>query len=275
MEPKRTLMAVHAHPDDEATSTGGVLAKYSDLGYTTVVVTCTNGELGDLPGGIKPDHDDHDQALVVEMRLAELERACAILGVSRVETLGFRDSGMVDWEHKAHPDAFCNVPLEDAAARIIDLMEFYKPDVIVSYDEQSPYNHPDHVQASRATSLAVAKTDIAKKHYLTAMRGNRFQRVREMLEEQGVEMPPPPPRSDEWVQKMLELEGRITTVIDVSDFAVRKIEALRTHVSQIQDSFWSQLPAEALAEIFGEESFILMGAPPHEGPFETDLFEGL
>src|ERR671914_2220069 len=71
-----TLMAVHAHPDDEATSTGGVLARYSDEGVRTVVVTCTNGELGDLPGGLKPDMEGHDEEAVVQLRLKELERAC-------------------------------------------------------------------------------------------------------------------------------------------------------------------------------------------------------
>lgn len=267
-------MAVHAHPDDEATSTGGVLARYAEAGYTTVVVTCTNGELGDLPGGIKPDAEGHDQDEVVRLRTAELEKACGILKVTHLERLGFRDSGMVDWEHKAHPDAFCNVPLEDAAARVVEMIEKYRPEVIVSYDEDSAYNHPDHVQASRATTVAVAKTDIVKKHYLTAMRGNRFQKIREILEEQGVEMPPPPPRNEEWIKKMQEQEGRITTVVDVSPFVAQKMQALLVHESQIADSFWSKLPEQALHEMFGEESFIRVGGQRREG-IETDLFAGL
>ncbi len=107
-----TLMAVHAHPDDEASSTGGVLAKYSAEGVRTVVVTCTNGEFGDAPGGIKPGADGHDEQEVAEIRLAELRESAKHLGVTDLELLGYHDSGMVEWDYKDRPDAFCNVPLD-------------------------------------------------------------------------------------------------------------------------------------------------------------------
>jgi LmbE family N-acetylglucosaminyl deacetylase len=91
-----TLMAVHAHPDDEA-SGGGILAAYADQGVRTIVVTCTNGEFGDAPGGIKPGQDGHDEREVARLRLAELRESAKILKVSDVETLGYHDSGMEDW----------------------------------------------------------------------------------------------------------------------------------------------------------------------------------
>ena len=103
-------MAVHAHPDDESSSTGGVLARYADEGVRTVVVTCTNGELGDAPGGIKPGDEGHDEAEVARIRLGELERACETLGVAHLELLGYHDSGMVDWEHKAGPTRSATLP---------------------------------------------------------------------------------------------------------------------------------------------------------------------
>ncbi len=103
MEPL-TLMAVHAHPDDEA-SGGGILAHYSDQGIQTIVVTCTNGEYGDAPGGIKPGQPGHDPETVARLRLQELAESAAILKVSDVETLGYHDSGMVEWDYKAAPDA--------------------------------------------------------------------------------------------------------------------------------------------------------------------------
>ncbi|MBO0838659.1 MAG: PIG-L family deacetylase, partial [Actinobacteria bacterium] len=87
-----TLMAVHAHPDDEASSTGGVLAHYADQGIRTVVVTCTNGEFGDAPGQVKPGDDGHDEQAVAQLRLAELRRSVKILGVSQLELLGYHDS---------------------------------------------------------------------------------------------------------------------------------------------------------------------------------------
>src|SRR5258707_14528515 len=92
-----TLMAVHAHPDDESSSTGGTLARYASEGIRTVVVTCTNGELGDAPGGIKPGDDGHDETTVARIRLGELDAACVALGVSHLETLGYRDSRMPGW----------------------------------------------------------------------------------------------------------------------------------------------------------------------------------
>src|SRR5215472_13760464 len=122
-----TLMAVHAHPDDEASSTGGVLAYYADQGIRTVVVTCTNGEFGDAPGQIKPGEAGHDEQAVAQLRLAELRRSAKILGVSQLELLGYHDSGMPDWDYKDRPDAFCNVPLGDVAGRIGALMEAYRP----------------------------------------------------------------------------------------------------------------------------------------------------
>src|SRR5215813_2443045 len=121
-----TLMAVHAHPDDEASSTGGVLALYADQGILTVVVTCTNGEFGDAPGQVKPGEDGHDEQAVAQLRLAELRQSAKILGVSNLELLGYQDSGMPDWEYKARPDAFCNVPLDVVAARIQDLIATYR-----------------------------------------------------------------------------------------------------------------------------------------------------
>ncbi|MGD0686942.1 MAG: PIG-L family deacetylase, partial [Streptosporangiaceae bacterium] len=111
MAAKLTLMAVHAHPDDESSSTGGVLAKYSAEGIRTVVVTCTNGEFGDAPGQVKPGQDGHDEAAVAKIRLAELRTACDLLGVSDLEVLGYHDSGMPEWDYKDRPDVFGNVPL--------------------------------------------------------------------------------------------------------------------------------------------------------------------
>src|SRR5215472_9129188 len=149
-----TLMAVHAHPDDEASSTGGVLAKYSDEGIRTIVVTCTNGEFGDDVGGIKPGEEGHDTEDVAQRRLAELREAVKHLGVTELETLGYHDSGMEDWEYRHSPDAFCNVPIEAVAARIGGLIEHYRPHVVISYDPDGAYQHPDHVHTAQATIAA-------------------------------------------------------------------------------------------------------------------------
>jgi LmbE family N-acetylglucosaminyl deacetylase len=268
-------MAVHAHPDDEATSTGGILARYADQGFTTVVVTCTNGELGDLPGGIKPQHDGHDEERVVQIRLDELNIACEILGVTHLELLGYRDSGMADWEHKGHADAFCNVPLEEAADRVAKLYETYRPDVVVTYNEEGGYNHPDHIQAARATFAAFEKSPVPKKLYLSASRSNRFAKIREMLEKEGVELPPRPQPSPEWIEKTQKQEARITTVVDIRPYVDKKLRALLTHASQVADSFWGKLPETALAEVFAEECFIRVHDETGASVPEDDLFAGL
>src|SRR4051794_29397773 len=111
-----TLMAVHAHPDDECSSTGGVLAKYAAEGVRTIVVTCTNGELGDGPGGIKPGDAGHDTEAVAATRRGELRKACELLGVTKVELLGYHDFGMGGWDYKGDERAVSAVPRDGAGA---------------------------------------------------------------------------------------------------------------------------------------------------------------
>jgi LmbE family N-acetylglucosaminyl deacetylase len=122
---------------------------------------------------------------------------------------------------------------------------------------------------------AIERTGIGKKVYLTASRANRFARIRQILEEQGVELPPRPEPSPEWIKRTQDQEARITTVVDVRPYVDRKLNALRTHASQVQDSFWSKLPAEALAEVFEQESFIRVHDETGAALPEDDMFAGL
>jgi LmbE family N-acetylglucosaminyl deacetylase len=270
-----TLMAVHAHPDDEASSTGGVLALYSDQGIRTVVVTCTNGEFGDAPGGVKPGQDGHDEQAVAQLRLAELRQSCKILGVTDLETLGYHDSGMPDWDFKERPEAFCNIPLADVAARIGGLIERYQPQVVITYDDNGMYQHPDHVHASRAAQAAVAATGIPAKLYLTALRGSDFQKIWEAMREQGVEVPDRREITPEMRQKMAEDELRITTTVDIHPVLGRKRDALFAHASQIEESWFSRLPPEIAAATFGREHFIRASDATGAPLPEDDLFAGL
>ena len=275
MSTPRTLMAVHAHPDDESSSTGGVLARYADEGARTVVVTCTNGELGDAPGGIKPGELGHDEERVARIRLGELERACETLGVAHLELLGYHDSGMVDWEDKDRPDVFCNVAVSDAAERLSSLFEKYQPDVVITYDELGGYDHPDHVHASRVTMAAVAATGIPRKAYFTAFRRSMFERFRAVLAEQGADVSQFPQPDPEQLRVMDAVEARITTAIDVRPFVERKRLALATHASQMDESFWARVPTEAFRALFGEESFIRALDTTSAPLPDTDLFGGL
>jgi LmbE family N-acetylglucosaminyl deacetylase len=270
-----TLMAVHAHPDDESSSTGGVLALASEQGIRTVVVTCTNGELGDAPGGIKPGQPGHDETAVAALRLAELDKACAVLGVTAVEKLGYHDSGMPDWEYRSRTDVFCNVPVEESAGRVVALMEQYRPDVVVTYNEFGGYEHPDHIQASRIARLAIDRTAIPAKLYFTAFRWSGMQRLRTRMAELGLEVGPPPRIAEDLVRKMQATEAEITTTVDVSPVADLKRDALRAHASQLAESWFASMPPELYAEFFGVETFIRAADRTGAPLPETDLFAGL
>ena len=164
-----TLMAVHAHPDDEASTTGGILAKYASEGIRTVLVTCTNGELGDTPTA-KPGDDHHDTADVVALRRTELEDSCRVLGITHLEMLGYHDSGMMGWPENDAPGSFWSMPVAEAAAPLVELMRRYEPDVVVTYDDFGFYGHPDHIQAHRITLAALEITGLPAKLYFPTIR---------------------------------------------------------------------------------------------------------
>ena len=275
MADELTMMAVHAHPDDEASSTGGVLALYSAQGIRTVVVTCTNGEFGDAPGGIKPGQDGHDEAEVARHRLAELRESCAILGVTNLELLGYHDSGMPDWDYKDRPDAFCNIPEADVAARISGLIELYRPQVLITYDDEGAYQHPDHVHASRSAQAAFAKSGTVAKLYLSAMRGSDWRKIWEAMRELGLEVPDFENADPDTIRRGMASEERITTAIDIRPVLGRKRDALFAHGSQISESWFSKLPQEVAEATFGRESFIRAADSTGAPLPEDDLFAGL
>src|SRR6516162_4587374 len=240
-----TMMAVHAHPDDEASSTGGVLAAYAAQGIKTVVVTCTNGEFGDAQGGVKPGQDGHDTLEVAEQRLAELRESCAILGVTDLELLGYHDSGMPEWDYRDRREAFCNIPEADVAARISGLIDRYRPQVLITYDDQGPYQHPDHVHASRCAQAAFADSGSVAKLYLSAMRGSDWRKIWEALRELGAEVPDFEDGDPELQRRGLESEQRITTTVDIRPVLPRKREALFAHGSQVGGESWfSKIPPD-------------------------------
>ncbi|MGH7759417.1 MAG: PIG-L family deacetylase, partial [Candidatus Dormibacteria bacterium] len=182
-----TLMAVHAHPDDEAGSTGGILHKYGREGVRTVVVTCTGGELGDGPDGLKPGQPGHNPDAVARARRLELERSCSALGVTDLEMLGYRDSGMADWGQGGLPGAFAAADLEEAAARLGQLIERHQPQVLVTYDEQGGYGHPDHIRTHQVTQRAMERTGVADKLYYTAFPKSLAGRVLREMQAAGID----------------------------------------------------------------------------------------
>ncbi|MFD7847457.1 PIG-L family deacetylase [Nocardia sp. NPDC059764] len=269
MTEQLTIMAVHAHPDDEVIGTGGVLAQYAAEGIRTVLVTCTNGEQGDAPGGIKPGEAGHDPDAVRVQRLSELRESAALLGIEYVELLGYRDSGMVGWDGNRHPEAFWNTPVDQAAARLADLMRQYRPQVVVTYDENGNYGHPDHIQANRITVTAVGSTGIPDKLYYTAIpREPSLERFKVMRAQGMIDFDPPADFGTPI--------DEITTIVDVAPYVSRKIKALEAHASQADSVPLLRLPSEMRQSFFGTESFVRRASKLTVEPGqETDLFAGL
>ncbi|WP_281897970.1 PIG-L family deacetylase [Micromonospora humidisoli] len=269
-----TLMAVHAHPDDEATSTGGVLARYAAEGVTTVLVTCTDGGCGDGPGGVKPGEPGHDPAAVVAMRQAELEASCAALKVSHLETLGYADSGMMGWPNNESPGAFWTTPVAEAAQRLAELIRRYRPDVVVTYDENGFYGHPDHIQAHRITMAAVEMTDIPAKVYWTTVPRTAFAEFGRVMKELGVEWAEPDAQDAPGPQLGLP-DDEITTWVDTSSYGNQKFDALAAHASQTENIFFLRMGRDRFVELMGRETFVRVRDTTGAALPEDDLFAGL
>ncbi len=262
-------MAVHAHPDDEASSTGGILARYAAEGVRTVLVTCTNGELGDS-GSVKPGEEGHDREDVVAARMAELRESCRLLGVTHSETLGYQDSGMMGWESNDAPGSFWSTPVAEAAAPLADLIRRYQPDVVVTYDPNGFYGHPDHIQAHRITVAALAASGSDAKVYWTTVRRSGFARFGELMAQAGME-PPVGDLPDLGVQ-----DDEVGASVDCRAYAEAKFAALKAHASQAENIFFLSLPLPVFTAAMGVEEFIRVHPPRATGePVETDLFAGL
>jgi len=264
-----TLMAVHAHPDDEASTTGGVLAKYSSEGVRTVLVTCTNGEYGDGPDGAKPGDPRHDEAALVKLRRAELEASCRILGITDLEMLGYRDSGMEGWSANHAEGAFATLPVETAAEPLAALMDRYRPQVVITYDEYGFYGHPDHIQAHRITLAALDHVGLPVKLYYPTVRRSQFDAFIERMSEAGVEVP----AVDE--SRFGSPDEDIAATIDCRAQAPAKFAALGAHASQQENIFFLRLGLETFTDMFGVEEFIRPRSPVGTPIPESDLFDGV
>jgi LmbE family N-acetylglucosaminyl deacetylase len=279
-----TLMAVHAHPDDEATGTGGVLARYAAEGIRTVLVTCTDGGCGDGPGGVKPGDPGHDPAAVSELRLRELQASCEVLQVGELELLGYADSGMMGWATNDAPGSFWSTPVADAADRLSALMVEYKPDVVVTYDENGFYGHPDHIQAHRITMAAVAQTGIDAKVYWTTAPRSGMERMIALMRELDAEQAAAAPDAEVRAAPEGEAElpdelglpdADISTWVDTAEFADQKFDALAAHASQGDNIFFLRMGRDRFADLMGTETFVRVQDSTDAPLPEDDLFAGL
>ncbi|MDP9250488.1 MAG: PIG-L family deacetylase [Chloroflexota bacterium] len=296
------LLLVHAHPDDECFSTGGLIARSIAEGRRVDLVVCTGGEEGEI-------HDpslDADEARprLAEIRAAELDCSVAALsrtgpGELRVHRLGFRDSGMMGSEANANPAAFWQADLEEAAARLVPIIRESCASVLVTYDSNGNYGHPDHINAHRlAVAAFMAAADHARfpeagpphaiaKFYEIAFSRDAWGELFGEMKERGISLPW---ESDEEAANGSESESQeeesfgvpdsaITTRLDVTAFVPAKRAAMACHRTQQQDFGWQLgLPDDLATRLSSTERFILTRWPTRgipDGLREESLFEGL
>ncbi|MFC4854583.1 PIG-L family deacetylase [Actinophytocola glycyrrhizae] len=253
-----TLVSFHAHPDDECIACGGVLRKAHEEGHRVVLVVATRGELGEVPDGFLDDGEE-----LWQRRVVETHAAADILGVDRVEFLGYTDSGMMGEPTNDRPGTFWTADVEEAAAKLAAILREENADVLTVYDDHGGYGHPDHIQVHRVGMRAAELAGTEKVFQATINRDRAIAGQREFADRAGVEMPEFPPDFG-------TPESVITCSVDVTAYTGHKRKAMRAHASQISEqSFFLAMPDDAFTFAFGTEWFIRAGQGP--GITETDL----
>ena len=264
-----TLFLVHAHPDDEAISTGGVMMKAKADGHRVVLVTATRGEVGEIYNM----YPETSRPRLGEIRTEELTRAAEILGVDRFEFLDYRDSGMVDTADNKDPKSFHQARLDEAAGKLAMLLREERPDVVITYGEDGVYGHPDHIKAHFVTNAALDLLErdgwAPKKLYYTAI-------PRSMMEAFMSQMPEEAARQNTNMRITGTPDELVTTRIDVRDYLDRKRKAFAAHVSQNDPNSWFTTMASQIYEIaFGTEYYQLARGKPGSALPEEDVFAGI
>ncbi|WP_433344589.1 N-acetyl-1-D-myo-inositol-2-amino-2-deoxy-alpha-D-glucopyranoside deacetylase [Micromonospora sp. CA-111912] len=284
--PDHRLLLVHAHPDDESIGTGSTMAHYAATGAHVTLVTCTLGEEGEIhvPELAQLAAAEADQ--LGGFRIGELAAACAALGVADHRFLGgagrYRDSGMMGLATNEHPRAFWQADLDTAAGYLVEIMREIRPQVLITYDPNGFYGHPDHIQAHRvamrAVELAAAEGIAPAKVYWTAM-------PRSVLEAGLSHFTESSDNPFDGIENIEDLpfgtpDPEIAARIDATEQHAAKEAAMRAHATQIPDTSWLySIAGNFGAEFMGVEYFTLAVGEkgPGAGPYgwEDDLFAGL
>ena len=284
------MMAVHAHPDDESSKGAATMARYVADGHDVMVVTCTGGERGSIlnPSFEPADLADRPQEMA-EVRRQEMARAAQILGV-RHRWLGYVDSGLPEGDPlpPLPDDCFAAVPLERPTRDLVRLIREFRPHVVVTYDENGGYPHPDHI---RCHEVSVDAFDSAgdpdsypdqgepwqplKLYYSHGFSRKRMQLFHDALLAAGVESP-----FGEWLQKWdssrPDVLERVTTRVECGQFFGVRDDALRAHATQIDpDSRWFVVPHEVQRELWPTEEYELARSLVDTTVPEDDLFSGV
>lgn len=280
------LLSVHAHPDDESSKGAGTVARYRAEGIGATLVCCTGGEAGDI---LNPAMDTPEvRERLPEVRMEELAAAVEVIGYDRVEMLGYHDSGMPDTPENERPDNFWNAPLEEAVAKLVAIIRRDRPQVVLTYgDDQRHYAHPDHLKVHDISVPAfdrAADPDFLPelgepwqplKLYYSVWSRRRMLALHAKFGELGLTSP----FDDEWLSRAEQYhqDHRITTQVDVIDFADVRERALRAHATQVDPTspFWFGLPADVSAALHPWDDYILARSLVDTRLPESDLFSGV
>jgi mycothiol S-conjugate amidase len=292
-EPKFRLMAVHAHPDDESSKGAATMARYVREGAEVLVCTMTGGERGDV---LNPAMDRPEvKASMTRIRREEMARAREILGIEQ-RFMGFVDSGLPEGDPKPPlPDGcFALVPLEEAAAPLVKAVREFRPHVMLTYDENGGYPHPDHV---RTHEVAVAAFDAAadpdkypeygnpwqplKLYYFASFHPAKYIAYHEEMVRRGMESPYTKTFA-EWekrARKRAEMgvkELEITTRVDAADYFEVRDQALLAHATQIDpNGSWFACPLDIQRAAWPTEDYHLARSLVDTELPEEDLFAGV
>ena len=280
------LLLVHAHPDDETINNGATMAYYAREGVDVTLVTCTRGEEGEIlvPELVHLASNREDK--LGEHREIELANAMRVLGVKDHRFLGaprmkWRDSGMMGTTPNNRPDVFWNANLDDAANYLVKIINEIRPQVMITYDENGGYGHPDHIQAHRVAMRAAERASGAGWH-IPKIYWNTIPRS---VIEEGIEAMKGTGTQFFGVEKAEDFpfaaaDELVTSVIDAEEFAALKMDAMRAHPTQISvDGPFFALSDNLGFKVWGREFYRLVRGEK-SGPFdsngrETDLFAGL
>jgi LmbE family N-acetylglucosaminyl deacetylase len=268
MEPvPGTLVSFHAHPDDESIQTGGVIARSASEGHRVVLVFATKGEHGEIIDGVLTDGET-----LAERRVVEVTQAAEVLGVARVEFLGYIDSGMEGTPENDAPGSFWTADVDEAAERLATILREEDAEVLTVYDDHGGYGHPDHIQVHRVGVRAAELAGTPRVYEATVNRDAIRQFARE-AKANGANTGMDVPEEFEDPEKIMigSPESEITTTVDVEAFTDAKRAALAMHRTQVDETnFFLAMPPEMFREVFRYEWFIRHGAEP--GLQETSIF---
>ncbi|OFO37041.1 mycothiol conjugate amidase Mca [Corynebacterium sp. HMSC075D04] len=281
------LMAIHAHPDDESSKGAATMAKYAAEGNRVKVVTCTDGRRGDIlnPAMDRPGVLENMTAV----RHEEMARAVEALGVEHV-WLGYEDSGLPEGDPlpPLPEGSFAVQDPEEVAVKIVEEIREFKPHVIITYDENGGYPHPDHLMVHAISMIAWEKAGDAsfapeagepwtplKLYYTHGFILQRMKLLQEALFERGEKSP-----YELMIKRWEEAEGdvfdRVTTQVECADYFEQRAQALTAHATQIDPAgAFLASPVSDQQKVWPTEEFELARTRVETTLPEDDLFAGI